>query len=165
LGIFLKRIVIQNLNKFNSKQLFFKDLNFNFLIEKYIGIFKKEIYYKTSILLINIILNSRNSTLLFGKFLSFFFKLFYKSKRKISKFFSFIRQYLKLFFNLKIAFININGIKIQIKGRFSGAARSSSNIFQIGSIPLQTVVTNVSYRFFPIFTKYGVFGVKLWVYN
>jgi hypothetical protein len=159
---FKKRVVIQNLNKFNFSHLPLKNLDF--LIEKYIGIFKKEIYYKSAISLIRIVLSSKNPTFLLGKYFSFYFKIFYKSKRKINKFFSFIRQYLKLFFNLKTSTLNISGIKIQIKGRFSGAPRSSSNIFQIGSIPLQSIIINVNYCFLPIFTKYGLFGVKIWIY-
>lgn len=159
---FKKRVIIQNLNKFNFNHLLLKNLNF--LIEKYLGIFKKEIYFKSAVSLIRIVLSSQNPTFLFSRYFSFYFKIFYKSKRKINKFFSFIRQYLKLFFNLKTSALTIKGIKIQIKGRFGGAPRSSSTVFQVGSIPLQTIVTNVNYCFLPIFTKYGLFGLKIWIH-
>lgn len=57
------------------------------------------------------------------------------------------------------------GVKISISGRLGGAEMSRRLTVSLGSIPLQTLQANVDYGFVPSRTKYGVIGVKVWVYK
>mgnify|MGYP001294315192 CR=1 FL=1 len=60
---------------------------------------------------------------------------------------------------------NVKGLKIRINGRFNGAARSKTRVFQINKIPLQTLDANIQYYQSISYTLNGTFGVKLWVYT
>ena len=55
------------------------------------------------------------------------------------------------------------GIKIKIKGRFNGKARSASKIIIIGEIPIQTLDENIDYSESTSYTFNGTFGVKVWI--
>ncbi len=57
------------------------------------------------------------------------------------------------------------GVKISVSGRLGGAEMSRRVQISLGSIPLQTLQANVEYGFAKSFTKYGVIGVKVWVYK
>lgn len=59
----------------------------------------------------------------------------------------------------------VKGIKIRISGRLGGAdiARSEGN--SSGSIPLQTIRSNVDYALSEAHTTFGILGVKVWIYN
>ena len=57
----------------------------------------------------------------------------------------------------------LNGIKIQIKGRFRGSSRTKIRVFEAGSIPLQTICKNVRYSQVHVSSSYGVFGIKVWL--
>lgn len=57
------------------------------------------------------------------------------------------------------------GVKISIAGRLGGAEMSRRLTVSLGSIPLQTLQANVDYGFMGSKTKYGVIGVKVWVYK
>jgi len=57
------------------------------------------------------------------------------------------------------------GVKISIAGRLGGAEMSRRLTVSLGSIPLQTLQANVDYGYVPGVTKYGVIGVKVWVYK
>ncbi len=57
------------------------------------------------------------------------------------------------------------GAKIMVAGRLGGADMSRTLTVSLGSIPLQTLQANVDYGFAPSVTKYGVIGVKVWVYK
>lgn len=57
------------------------------------------------------------------------------------------------------------GVKISIAGRLGGAEMSRRVTVSLGSIPLQTLQANVDYGYIGSVTKYGVIGVKVWVYK
>jgi ribosomal protein S3 len=57
----------------------------------------------------------------------------------------------------------LKGIKVQIKGRVNGSERSRKETFQVGNISLQTISSNVKYIYKPVFTIYGVCGLKVWM--
>ncbi len=57
------------------------------------------------------------------------------------------------------------GIKIQLSGRLGGAEMSRTENQAAGSIPLQTLTADVDYGFVHAKTKYGVLGVKVWIYR
>jgi small subunit ribosomal protein S3 len=56
------------------------------------------------------------------------------------------------------------GIKIKVSGRLNGAEIARSEGSSQGSIPLQTLRSNISYALAQAKTTYGVIGVKVWIY-
>ncbi len=57
------------------------------------------------------------------------------------------------------------GVKITCAGRLGGAEMARRETKLMGSIPLHTLQAHVDYAMAPSFTKYGVIGVKVWVYQ
>jgi len=76
-------------------------------------------------------------------------------------------NFLKLNFKLIVIGLRsrIKGIKFVINGKIKGKTRSSSNIISFGKIPTQSISKIVDYSNIHVFTVYGVFGFKLWVYK
>ena len=93
-------------------------------------------------------------------------------KKAHSKFFNFIIKYFKLLisesnYTLKGSkkIFSLKGLKIIINGKLKGKPRSSNYIYTAGSVPIQTLNYNIEYSKTHVFTIYGVFGIKLWVYR
>jgi small subunit ribosomal protein S3 len=59
----------------------------------------------------------------------------------------------------------IKGIKIMVKGRLGGAEMSRRETQLRGSIPLHTLQAHVDYGYAVSRTKYGVIGVRVWLYK
>ena len=57
------------------------------------------------------------------------------------------------------------GVKIKCSGRLGGAEIARSEWYKDGKIPLQTLRAEVAYGFSEAKTKYGVIGVKVWLYR
>lgn len=57
------------------------------------------------------------------------------------------------------------GVKIELSGRLGGAEMSRREKIILGSIPLQTLQSNVDYGFAEAFTTYGAIGIKVWIYK
>ena len=57
------------------------------------------------------------------------------------------------------------GIKIACKGRLGGAEMSRSEWYRKGRVPLHTLRANVDYGFEGSKTKYGMIGVKVWIFK
>ena len=60
---------------------------------------------------------------------------------------------------------NLAGVKIQISGRLNGIEMARSEWVREGRIPLQTLTANIGYYNDVAETKYGLLGVKVWVYK
>lgn len=56
------------------------------------------------------------------------------------------------------------GIKIRVSGRLNGAEIARSENASNGSIPLQTMRSDISYSLSEAKTTYGILGVKVWIY-
>jgi ribosomal protein S3 len=56
----------------------------------------------------------------------------------------------------------LEGIRVQIKGRVNGAERYRKENFQSGAISLQTIENEVKFCYKPVYTIYGVCGLKIW---
>lgn len=56
------------------------------------------------------------------------------------------------------------GVRIQVSGNLQGSERKKKRVVQVGTIPLQTISSNVKFVYKPAITKYGVFGVKVWMF-
>lgn len=64
---------------------------------------------------------------------------------------------------LPLKMCQIKGIKIVINGRFNGAPRSNQKIIKVGSIPLQSFNSCISYYEDTAYTSNGTFGIKVWI--
>lgn len=56
------------------------------------------------------------------------------------------------------------GIKIKIAGRLNGAEIARNEVMSNGSIPLQTLRSDISYAHATAVTTYGTIGIKVWIY-
>lgn len=56
-------------------------------------------------------------------------------------------------------------IKVSISGRLNGAEMARSETFKEWRIPLQTLRADIDYHYVPSITKYGILGVKVWIYR
>ena len=56
-------------------------------------------------------------------------------------------------------------IKVNIAGRLNGAEMARSETFKEWRIPLQTLRADVDYYYVPSLTKYGILGIKVWIYK
>ncbi len=59
----------------------------------------------------------------------------------------------------------LSGIKIQISGRLNGIEMARSEWVREGRIPLQTITASIDYCNDIAQTKYGLLGIKVWVYK
>jgi small subunit ribosomal protein S3 len=60
---------------------------------------------------------------------------------------------------------NVNGIKIQVSGRFNGAEIARSEWIREGRVPLQTLRADIDYVTREANTIYGVLGIKVWLFK
>lgn len=60
---------------------------------------------------------------------------------------------------------NIAGLKIKISGRLNGIEMARSEWIREGRIPLQTIIADMQYCSDVAHTKYGLLGIKIWVYS
>lgn len=56
------------------------------------------------------------------------------------------------------------GIKIKVAGRIGGAEIAREENQSNGSIPLQTIRSDISYALAEAHTTFGIIGVKVWIY-
>lgn len=59
----------------------------------------------------------------------------------------------------------IKGAKLKVKGRLDGADIARSEWVFTGSVPLHTLRSDIDYGFAEAITKWGVVGVKVWIYK
>jgi small subunit ribosomal protein S3 len=55
------------------------------------------------------------------------------------------------------------GVKVLLAGRVGGAEISRKELYQMGSVPLQTLRADVDYAQVPSLTRSGYIGVKVWI--
>jgi small subunit ribosomal protein S3 len=59
----------------------------------------------------------------------------------------------------------IQGIKIKVSGRIDGADISREETMSYGKLPLSKLTADIDYGFKVIMTKYGIVGLKVWLYK
>jgi small subunit ribosomal protein S3 len=59
---------------------------------------------------------------------------------------------------------NLKGYKIRIGGRINGVEMARHKIYKRGSLPLQSINRSVDYAYNTAYTKYGILGIKVWLY-
>ncbi len=57
------------------------------------------------------------------------------------------------------------GVKVQVAGRLRGGDIASSEWYREGRIPLHTLRAKIDYAFTQAETKFGIIGVKAWVFK
>ncbi|HOC52723.1 MAG TPA: 30S ribosomal protein S3 [Caldisericia bacterium] len=57
------------------------------------------------------------------------------------------------------------GIKVQCSGRLDGAEIARTEWFKEGRVPLQTLTADIDYSYIPALTKFGIIGVRVWIYR
>jgi len=57
------------------------------------------------------------------------------------------------------------GVKIQFSGRIGGAEIARSEKYSTGSIPTQTLRSDIDYAKVPALTRSGYVGLKVWIYK
>lgn len=57
------------------------------------------------------------------------------------------------------------GIKIRCAGRLGGAEIARSEWYREGRVPLHTLRADIDYGFAEASTKYGVIGIKVWIFK
>ncbi|MEX0870114.1 MAG: 30S ribosomal protein S3 [Candidatus Spechtbacterales bacterium] len=60
---------------------------------------------------------------------------------------------------------DVLGVKILVKGRLNGAEMARTEFVKSGNLPLQTLRADIDYAYVEAVTKYGVIGVKVWIYR
>jgi len=108
--------------------------------------------------------------------------LLLKKKASVASFSRFLRQnicsrqrrkrhyqflaYLKQILTALEPYKEIQGLKIQVKGRFTHKAKGRSRLWkhQIGSMPLSQLDKNIEAEYSQTQTAYGSVGLKVWLY-
>lgn len=57
------------------------------------------------------------------------------------------------------------GIKVQISGRVGGAEIGRTEKYAVGTIPTQTLRSDIDYAQIPALTRSGYVGLKVWIYK
>ena len=104
-------------------------------------------------------------------YLSFFGQIFrVLQKRTHSRFLLFLKIVFDLLvLNKKVKKLskksNVKGLKFVLNGKLKGKTRASSAYGQFGCVSISTIVQNIVFAKLHIYTLYGVFGLRAWVYR
>lgn len=117
-------------------------------------------YARTGIQLIYLILKGRASAATLSRFLKQNLSSRQRRKRH-NEFLKYLKQCLKALERYK----RIQGLKIQIRGRFTHKAKGRSRSWkhQIGSMPLSQLNKNIQAEYTQSQTAYGSVGLKVWL--
>ncbi len=74
------------------------------------------------------------------------------------------RRAMKRAINVAIKF-GAKGIRVECSGRLGGVDMARTEWYREGRLPLQTLRADIDYGFAEALTKYGVIGVKVWIYK
>ena len=88
------------------------------------------------------------------------------SKKSHNRFFLILKKLFKIIISEnRPGELNIKGIKLKMGGRLRGKTRSDVRTITVGTVPLQSNCKNIDYFKQHIYTIYGTFGLKIWVYR
>jgi ribosomal protein S3 len=119
--------------------------------------FKNIPFFKESIDLLFASVYHKKSANLLAKLIAFQFK----TVKRHNFFIAFLKQTLTMFINSN--FSKVKGIKIIVKGRLNGAPRAKHKILTVGSVPVQTIVSNMDYAQSTCHNSNGSYGIKVWI--
>jgi len=145
----------QNRRLIILKQKFFKIKTKQKLIS--LKKYKQNKFFKEGINLLTICLTSARSATLLTEYLVTQFQIL----KHHNLFFRFIKSALTLL-NNNFFFSKIQGIKIQIKGRFNGNPRTKIRIIKVSKMPpFLTKSSNIEHFENTSFSHNGTFGIKI----
>lgn len=89
------------------------------------------------------------------------------SKRVHTRFLFFLKAIFKLIIEISLpsAINTIKGFKFVINGKLQGKTRASFSCIQEGSVPTQSISKNIDFAKSHVYTLYGVFGMRMWIYR
>jgi hypothetical protein len=92
------------------------------------------------------------------------------SKRVHTRFLFFLKALFKIIISISGSKENnlansILGFKFIINGKLQGKTRASSSCIQEGSVPTQSFSKSIEFSRSHIYTLYGVFGIRMWLYK
>jgi len=66
---------------------------------------------------------------------------------------------------LRVMRVGAQGIRIEVSGRLDGAELARTERIILGKVPLQTLMADIDYALDEALTKWGIIGVKVWIYK
>nr|YP_011007945.1 ribosomal protein S3 [Chorda asiatica]QWK44416.1 ribosomal protein S3 [Chorda asiatica]WBP69776.1 ribosomal protein S3 [Chorda asiatica] len=119
-------------------------------------------YARYGLQLIHLIVKKKASALSLSRFLKQNICSRQRRKRHY-QFLSYLKQGLKAMQDYK----EIQGLKIQIKGRFTHKAKGRSRVwkYQMGRMPTSQISKPIQAEYTQTQTGYGSVGIKVWIYN
>lgn len=105
-------------------------------------------------------LNKINSSF-YIKILTEIFRIL--QKKRHARFFQFIKKF--FIFLIQIKNSTLKGFKLSISGNLKGKRRGSKKCITFGRFPLQSFNKKIEFAKSHVFTIYGTFGLKIWVYR
>lgn len=175
-SLFPKKFI--ELNKLNNATVNFininKEINNKKSLELYKAV-KKSIFVllkKKRYLLIDFIratvllIESKISVKIFTNFIGQIFASL--TKKSHNRFFLILKNLFKVIISdtsISKNILKIDGIKLMVGGRLRGKTRADVRSITVGTVPLQSNSKHIEYFKQHIFTVYGTFGLKIWVYR
>lgn len=140
----------------NTSILFYTNL------KKYLSslFIRRYTFFLDFLKIISLYFYQKITTSFFLYFLSLIFKNL--SKKYHTKFFKFLLDLFKIF--VKLPSSKIKGLKYRICGKLKGKLRSNTSVIRFGLMPHNSISKTISYSSCHVFTKIGVFGMKLWTF-
>jgi hypothetical protein len=118
-------------------------------------------FFLDFIKILSLFSNSQISAHIFLVFLQKIFKNL--TKKNHNQFLSFLKFCFTLLIRDGKNSNSIKGIKFIINGKLKGKSRASSMLILVGNVSTQTVASKIDFSKTPVYTVYGVFGLKIWV--
>jgi hypothetical protein len=130
-------------------------------------VFERQIFLYSDFLKITTLYQLGHITI--DTFILLFAEIFERlHKGKHGKFIQFIR----IFFNLLIKrykyysfYRKMLGVKFKISGKIKGKLRAKITTLKCGRVPINSIEKNVEFSKIDVFTVYGTYGFKLWIYQ
>jgi small subunit ribosomal protein S3 len=66
---------------------------------------------------------------------------------------------------IRVIRVGAQGVRIEVSGRLDGAELARRERIILGKVPLQTLMADIDYALDEAITKWGVIGVKVWIYK
>ena len=83
-----------------------------------------------------------------------------KSNRHIKSIQFLLNRFYTLYYQ---QILNFKGLKLYISGKLNGKMKRQKYSYKIGKMLLNTLNFKVYYTFMPVYTKFGVFSVRIWL--
>lgn len=92
------------------------------------------------------------------------------TKKKHNRFLFFLKHIFQMIIQIPVSKSisnqdQIRGIKFIISGKLQGKTRGSNSSIQVGTVPIQSIEKDIEFSKLHVYTRYGAFGFKIWVYR